>query len=262
MIQMTWKWWGWVLRMRPKEWRGFLGISRRLPKSAPPTSVPEQSKPAKRGEGEGFIRVPKRDLNWAQNILIDPVMGKKVRWASAGTRDEVSFSLPQVQPGETSCELCCQSFANTRSFKKYMRTHSGDTGYSCEDCGKVLASRVMLDLHLQSRGQEMQLHCIECGRGYTTKQALVAHLRARHGPPPALGELMYVLCAEKGFKVLKTMREPMASLKGPFPCLVDGCTAGPFSFLDTWLKSMDSLLAVSNGVAYYMCVLGLQWSLL
>ena len=164
------------------------------------------------------------------------------------------------QPGEASCELCCQGFANTRSFKKYMRTHSGDTGYSWEDCSKVLASRVMPDLHLQSRGQEMQLHCIEGARGYTTKQALVAHLRARHGPPPALGELMYVLCADKSFKVLKTMREPMASPKGPFPCWVDGCTAGPCSF--TWLKSMDSLFVVSNGVAYYICVLGLQWSLL
>ena len=123
------------------------------------------------------------------------------------------------QPGEASCELCCQGFANTRSFKKYMGTHSGDTGYSCEDCSKVLASRVMPDLHLQSHGQEMQLHCIECVRGYTTKQALVAHLRARHGPPPALGELMYVLCADKSFKVLKTMREPMASLQGAFSML-------------------------------------------
>ena len=206
--------------------------------------------------------MPKGDLNQAHNILIDPMMGKKVRWVSAGTRDEVSFSFPQVQPGEASCELCCQGFANTRSFKKYMRNHSGDTGYSWEDCSKVLTSRVMPDLCLQSHGQEMQLHCIECVRGYTTKQALVAHLRARHGPPPALGELMYVLCAEKGFKVLRTMREPMASLKGPFPCWVDGCSAGPFSFLDTWLKSMDPLLVVSNGVAYYMCVLGLQWSLL
>ena len=129
-----------------------------------------------------------------------------------------------------------------------------DTGYSCEDCSKVLASRVMPDLHPQNRGQEMQLHCTECVWGYTTKQALVAHLRARHGPPPALGELMYVLCADKSFKVLKTMREPMASPKGLFPCWVDGCTAGPCSFLDTWLKSMDSLLVVSNGAAHYMCV--------
>ena len=119
-----------------KRMKGVLGISRRLPKSAPPTGVPEQSKPAQQGEGEGFIQVPKRDLNGAQNILIDLMVGKKVRWTSAGTRNEVSFSLPQVQPGETSCELCCQSFANTRSFKKYMRNHSGDTGYSCEDCGK------------------------------------------------------------------------------------------------------------------------------
>ena len=62
-----------------KRMKGVLGISRRLPKSAPPTSVPEQSKPAKQGEGEGFIRVPKRDLNRAQNILIDLMMGKKVR---------------------------------------------------------------------------------------------------------------------------------------------------------------------------------------
>lgn len=76
--------------------KGVLEISKRLPKSVPPTSVPEWSKPAQQGEGEGFIRVPKRDLNWAQNILIDLMMGKKVRWTSAGTRDEVPFSIPQV----------------------------------------------------------------------------------------------------------------------------------------------------------------------
>ena len=185
------------------------------------------------------------------------MMDNKVRWVSAGTRNEVSFSFPQVQPGEASCELCCQGFANTRSFKKYMGTHSGDTGYSCEGCSKVLASRVMPDLHLQSRGQEMQLHCIECVRGYTTKQALVAHLRARNGPPPALGELIYVLCAEKGFKVLKTMREPMASLKGPLPCWVDGCTAGPFSFLDRWLKAEKhgfSACCEQWGCLLYVCM--------
>ena len=39
-----------------KRIEGILGISRRLPESAPPTSVPEQSKPAKQGDGEGFTR--------------------------------------------------------------------------------------------------------------------------------------------------------------------------------------------------------------
>ena len=48
--------------------------------------------------------MPKGDLNQAHNILIDPMMGQKVRWVSVGTRDEVSFSFPQVQPGEASCE--------------------------------------------------------------------------------------------------------------------------------------------------------------
>ena len=39
-----------------KRMKGVLGISRRLPESAPPTSVPEQLKPGKQGEGEGFTR--------------------------------------------------------------------------------------------------------------------------------------------------------------------------------------------------------------
>ena len=150
------------------------------------------------------------------------MMGNKVRWVSAGTRDEVSFSFPQVQPGGASCELCCQGFANVRSFKKYMRIHPGDTGYSWEDFSKVLASRVMPDLRLQNRGQEMQLHCIECVRGYTTKQALVAHLRARHGSPPALGELLYVLCAKKGFQSAEDHEG------------THGLSQGAFSMLGGW----------------------------
>ena len=43
-----------------KRMKGILGISRRLPKSAPPTGVPEQSKPAQQGEGEGLIQTPER----------------------------------------------------------------------------------------------------------------------------------------------------------------------------------------------------------
>ena len=39
-----------------KRMKGVWGISRRLPESASHTSVPEQSKPAKQGEGEGFTR--------------------------------------------------------------------------------------------------------------------------------------------------------------------------------------------------------------
>ena len=110
----------------------------------------------------------------------------------------------------------------------------------------------------------MQLHCIECVRGYTTKQALVAHLRARHGSPPALGELLYVLCAKKGFQSAEDHEGTHGLYQGAFSMLGGWlhCWSFLFSFLDTWLKGMDPLLVVSNGVAYYMCVLGLQWSLL
>ena len=110
----------------------------------------------------------------------------------------------------------------------------------------------------------MQLHCIECVRGYTTKQALVAHLRARHGSPPALGELLYVLCAKKGFQSAEDHEGTHGLYQGAFSMLGGWlhCWSFLFSFLDTCLKGMDPLLVVSNRVAYYMCVLGLQWSLL
>ena len=37
------------------------------------------------------------------------------------------------------------------------------------------------------------------------------------------------------FRVVKTMREHMASHKGPFYCRVPGCGVGPFSLLK-WLN--------------------------
>ena len=88
----------------------------------------------------------------------------------------------------------------------------------------------MLDLHLKSCGQEKGHWCKECNRGYTTKQALVAHLKAKHGLAPTVEELTYPTCG-KVFKIIKTMREHMATHKGPFHCRVEGCEAGPFSLL-------------------------------
>ena len=109
-----------------------------------------------------------------------------------------------------------------------MKTHTGETGWSCSRCGKILASRAMSDLHLRSCGQKKGHWCQECSKGYTTKQALVAHLKAKHGPAPSVEELTCPTCG-KIFKLIKTMREHLATHKGPFPCWVEGCQAGPFS---------------------------------
>ena len=159
------------------------------------------------------------------------MMGQKVRWVSAGTRDEVSFSFPQVQPGEASCELCCQGFANTRSFKKYMRTHSGDTGYSWEDCSEVLTSRVMPEHVFKVMGRRCNFIVLSVS-GVTQPNKPWWLISGLGMGLLLLLESYYMYCVQKkGFKVLKTMREPMASIKGPFPCWVYGCTAGPFFFL-------------------------------
>ena len=211
-----------------------LGVSRQLPKPAPPSPSPRQHELDSHEAGpdpvpeDDTIKVPKKDLKRAQNILKDMLAGKKVRWGTAASREDIPFSVPEVQDGETSCQLCYQSFSSTRSLRRHMRTHTGDTGFSCSRCGKILASRVMLDMHSEGHGKAKNHFCMECDRSYTSKQALVAHMKAKHGPEPAPEDLVCPTCG-KAFKIVKTMHEHLAVHRGPYPCLIEGCTDGPFS---------------------------------
>ena len=208
-------------------------ITRRLYKPSPaqPSPAPEPTSPVP--EDEETVRVPKKDQKHAAKLLQNLSAGKRVRMPASASREEVPFDVPDVGAGDTNCALCCQIFKSTRSLKQYMRTHTGETGHSCQ-CGKILALRVMLELHEKSCGKEKSHWCKACNCGYTTKQALVHHLKAKHGPAPTKEELTCAACG-KEFKVVKTMREHLASHKGPFYCRVPGCGAGPFS-LRKWLN--------------------------
>ena len=214
-----------------------LGVTRRLYKPLPAQPSLAQPSPAQSSpeapEDRDTIRVPKKDLKQAAKMLQDLTAGKKVKLPASTSRDEVPFDVPDVKAGETNCALCHQAFKSTRSLRRHMKTHTGETGYSCQ-CGKVLASRVMLDLHQKSCGQDKSHWCKACNLGYTMKQALVHHLKAKHGPAPTKEELTCATCG-KEFKVVKTMLEHMASHKGPFYCCVPGCGVGPFS-LPKWLN--------------------------
>ena len=106
----------------------ILGVSRRLNK--PPPAGPLLPEPPVLEE-EGLIKVPKKDLKRAQGILKDILAGRKVCTTRA-TREEVPFEVPEVQAGDTNCELCQQSFKSTCSLHRHMKTHTGNTGWSCD----------------------------------------------------------------------------------------------------------------------------------
>ena len=224
-----------------------LGVSRRLPKPAP-SSSPRQHEPESHGADpdpspeDDTIKVPKKDLKRAQNIIKDMLAGRKARWGTAASREDIPFSVPEVQAGETSCQLCHQSFSSMRSLRRHMLTHTGDTGFSCSRCGKILASRVTRDMHLEGCGRPKRHFCMECNRGYASKQALVAHMKAKHGPEPAHEDLVCPTCG-KAFKIVKTMCEHLAVHRGPYPCLVEGCSDGPFSLP----KRLNHHMAVKHG---------------
>ena len=128
----------------------ILGVSRRLNK--PPPAGPSPPEPPVPEEEEGMIKVPKKDLKRAQDILKDILAGRKAHTTGAA-REDVPFEVPEVQAGGTNCELCHQSFKSTCSLCCHMKTHTGDTGWFCDRCGKVLASRVMYELHQKSCGE-------------------------------------------------------------------------------------------------------------
>ena len=224
-----------------------LGVSRRLPKPAP-SSSPRQHEPESHGADpdpfpeDDTIKVPKKDFKRAQNIIKDMLAGRKARWATAASREDIPFSVPEVQAGETSCQLCHQSFSSTRSLRRHMLTHTGDTGFSCSRCGKILASRVTRDMHLEGCGRPKRHFCMECNQGYASKQALVAHMKAKHGPEPAHEDLVCPTCG-KAFKIVKTMHEHLAVHRGPYPCLIEGCSDGPFSLP----KCLNHHMAVKHG---------------
>ena len=207
------------------------GVSHHLQKPLQPEPIPESPSPPTPvpAEEEGIIRVQKRDLKRAQSILKDILAGRKIRAVSGASCEDVPFQVPIVEAGDRDCSLCRQSFSSTKALRHHMKTHTGETGWACEKCSKVLSTRAMLDLHMANCGKpDKQHNCQACDKGYSTKQALVAHIKAKHGPSPTTKELTCPVCG-KLFKVLKMMREHVATHKGPFPCLVAGCTDRPFS---------------------------------
>ena len=213
------------------------GVAHHLLKPLQPDPTPEPPSPPtpSPAEEEGMIRVQKRDLKRAQSILKDILAGRKTRAGSGASCEDVPFRVPIVEAGDRDCSLCHQSFSSTKALRHHMKTHMGETGWVCKKCSKVLLTRAMLDLHVAGCGKpDKQHNCQACGRGYTTKQTLVAHIKAKHCPPPTTKELTCPVC-EKVFKALKTMREHVATHKGPFSCLVEGCTDGLFS-LPKWLN--------------------------
>ena len=182
-----------------------LGVTRRLYKPLPAQPSLAQPSPAQSSpeapEDRDTVRVPRKDLKQAAKLLQDLSAGKKVKLPASG--EEVPFTVPDIMAGETDCALCHQTFKSTRSLRRHMKTHTGETGYSCQ-CGKVLASRIMLDLHQKSCRQDKSHWWKACNLGYTTKQALVHHLKAKHSPAPTKGELTCATCG-KEFKLVKTM---------------------------------------------------------
>ena len=107
-----------------------LGVTRRLYKPLPAQPSPAQPSP-EAPQDRDTIRVPKKDLKRAAKLLQDLSAGKKVKLPASTSREEVPFDVPDVKAGETSCALCHQAFKSTRSLRRHMKTHTGETGYSC-----------------------------------------------------------------------------------------------------------------------------------
>ena len=78
----------------------------------------------------------KKDLRRAQGILKDILAGKKVRMSTGASSQDVPFEVPNVQPGETDCQLCYQSFKSSQSLKHHVKTHTETQAVHAVDAAK------------------------------------------------------------------------------------------------------------------------------
>lgn len=111
------------------------------------------------------------------------------------------------------CEVCARGFGTKQTLLDHQRIHSDHPRVSCDVCGKFYSTEIQMKLHKQRQHflEDKIFECPECGHRSKNSHALTAHINLRHKTAP--NKHQCELCG-KGYKIVKNLREHMASHTG------------------------------------------------
>ncbi|XP_077391542.1 uncharacterized protein LOC144027669 isoform X2 [Festucalex cinctus] len=135
---------------------------------------------------------------------------------------------------ETVCSQCGKGFANMRTLRRHLKTHTGpaDMPFSCPKCKKTYAAEKTLNQHLLTHAAVRRFVCRVCRTAFTRRQHLKRHMgihtredgvSAQHTKKSRVGvpepSIACVFCARvfpNKFKLDKHMQTHIR--KKPFKC--------------------------------------------
>lgn len=103
-----------------------------------------------------------------------PIIQSTKKKAENTTADG-SLESKQKVSKRYKCDSCDYSTDYTTTFKRHMRTHTGERPYRCEICQNSFTEQTSLRRHMKMHGQLFPYQCSNCRQGFSHQHLLHLH---------------------------------------------------------------------------------------
>lgn len=95
--------------------------------------------------------------------------------------DHMDEHMAATAEGTYECEVCKESFADSRQFRIHKKTHTASVKiWPCKACGKKYSSKNLLDEHMNMHTGERPYKCPHCPKDFASKYTLTAHMKIHY----------------------------------------------------------------------------------
>lgn len=95
--------------------------------------------------------------------------------------DHMDEHMAATASGTYECEVCQESFSDSRQFRLHKKTHTASIKiWPCKACGKKYSSKNLLDEHMNMHTGARPYKCPHCIKDFASKYTLTAHMKIHY----------------------------------------------------------------------------------